>query len=148
MQVPLRDQGKSQILRIRGEVPACSRVDRRWVVFEILVAVAGITPQVITETLYYLTQECDPPVALTEIYVLTTQPGRQRVLTELSHPECWSLLCLLSMSTTSIPRVLPSIPSRPCVCRCGRRTPGRYSHRRRQHCGSRPDFGGDPPPDG
>ncbi len=53
---------------------------------EILVAVAGLTPQVITETLYYLTQECDPSVVLTEIHVLTTQPGRQRVLTELLTP--------------------------------------------------------------
>jgi CRISPR-associated protein (TIGR02584 family) len=53
---------------------------------EILVAVAGLTPQVITETLYYLTQECDPPVVLTEIHVLTTQPGRRRVLTELLTP--------------------------------------------------------------
>jgi CRISPR-associated protein (TIGR02584 family) len=39
---------------------------------EILVAVAGLTPQVITETLYYLTQKCDPPVAVAEIHVLTT----------------------------------------------------------------------------
>jgi CRISPR-associated protein (TIGR02584 family) len=50
---------------------------------EILVMVAGLTPQVITETLYYLTQKRDPPVAITEIHVLTTQPGRQRILTDL-----------------------------------------------------------------
>jgi CRISPR-associated protein (TIGR02584 family) len=50
---------------------------------EILVAVAGLTPQVITETLYYLTQKCDPPVAIAEIHVLTTQPGGQRILTDL-----------------------------------------------------------------
>ena len=42
---------------------------------EILVAVAGLTPQVITETLYYLTQVRDPPVAIAEIHVLPTQPG-------------------------------------------------------------------------
>ena len=50
---------------------------------EILVAVARLTPQVITETLYYLTQVRDPPVAIAEIHVLTTQPGRQRILTDL-----------------------------------------------------------------
>jgi len=31
---------------------------------EILVAVAGLTPQVITETLYYLTHVRDPPAAI------------------------------------------------------------------------------------
>jgi CRISPR-associated protein (TIGR02584 family) len=50
---------------------------------EMLVAVAGLTPQVITETLYYLTQKREPPVVLAEIHVLTTQPGRQRILAEL-----------------------------------------------------------------
>jgi len=54
---------------------------------EILVAVAGLTPQVITETLFYLTQKRDPPVAIAEIYVLTTQPGRQRILTDLLTPD-------------------------------------------------------------
>src|SRR5919109_2264692 len=53
---------------------------------EILVMVAGLTPQVITETLYYLTQKRDPPVAITEIHVLTTQPGRQRILPDLLTP--------------------------------------------------------------
>jgi CRISPR-associated protein (TIGR02584 family) len=53
---------------------------------EILVMVAGLTPQVITEALYYLTQVRDPPVALSEIYVLTTQPGRQRILDDLLTP--------------------------------------------------------------
>jgi CRISPR-associated protein (TIGR02584 family) len=54
---------------------------------EIQVAVSGLTPQVITETLYYLTQKCDPPAAIAEIHVLTTQPGRQRVLTDLLTPD-------------------------------------------------------------
>jgi CRISPR-associated protein (TIGR02584 family) len=54
---------------------------------EILVAVAGLTPQVITETLYYLTQKCDPPVAVAEIHVLTTQLGQQRILTDLLSPD-------------------------------------------------------------
>jgi CRISPR-associated protein (TIGR02584 family) len=54
---------------------------------EILVAVAGLTPQVVTETLYYLTQKRDPPLAIAEIYVLTTQRGRQRILTDLLTPD-------------------------------------------------------------
>ena len=54
---------------------------------EILVAVAGLTPQVITETFYYLTQVRDPPVAIAEIHVLTTQPGEQRILTDLLTPD-------------------------------------------------------------
>ena len=54
---------------------------------EILVAVAVLTPQVITETLYYLTQKRDPSVAIDEIYVLTTQPGRLRILTDLLAPD-------------------------------------------------------------
>ena len=51
---------------------------------EILVAVAGLTPQLITETFYYLTQVRDPPVAIDEINVLTTQPGGRRIPT-VSH---------------------------------------------------------------
>jgi len=54
---------------------------------EILVAVAGLTPQVITETLYYLTQVRDPPVGIAEIHILTTQPGRERILTDLLTPD-------------------------------------------------------------
>jgi CRISPR-associated protein (TIGR02584 family) len=53
---------------------------------EILVAVAGLTPQVITETLYYLTQKCNPRVEITEVHVLTTQPGQRRVLSDLLAP--------------------------------------------------------------
>jgi CRISPR-associated protein (TIGR02584 family) len=53
---------------------------------DILVAVAGLTPQVVTETLYYLTQVRDPPAAIAEIHVLTTQPGRQRILHDLLTP--------------------------------------------------------------
>lgn len=46
---------------------------------DILVAVAGLTPQVITETLYYLTQCKKPPDNISEIYVLTTSEGRKRI---------------------------------------------------------------------
>lgn len=54
---------------------------------EILVAVSGLTPQVITETLYYLTQKRDPPLAIAEIHVLTTQRGQQRMVADLLTPE-------------------------------------------------------------
>ncbi|HXH13073.1 MAG TPA: CRISPR-associated ring nuclease Csm6 [Alphaproteobacteria bacterium] len=54
---------------------------------EILVAVAGLTPQVITETLYYLTQVRDPPVGIAEIHILTTRPGRERIRTDLLTPD-------------------------------------------------------------
>lgn len=54
---------------------------------EILVSVAGLTPQVITETLYYLTQIKAPPIKISEIYVITTEPGKQKVLKTLLDPE-------------------------------------------------------------
>jgi CRISPR-associated protein (TIGR02584 family) len=54
---------------------------------EILVVVAGLTPQVITEALYYLTQVRDPPLTIDEIYVLTTEPGWRRILDDLLPPD-------------------------------------------------------------
>jgi CRISPR-associated protein (TIGR02584 family) len=54
---------------------------------DILVVVAGLTPQVITEALYYLTQVRDPPLTIAEIYVLTTYPGRRRILDHLLTPD-------------------------------------------------------------
>jgi len=53
---------------------------------ELLVAVSGLTPQVITETFYYLTQVRDPPVTIAEIHVLRAQRGGQRILTHLLTP--------------------------------------------------------------
>jgi len=53
---------------------------------DILVAVVGLTPQVITETVYYLTQVHCPPVALAGIHVLTTQLGKTQLLTQLLAP--------------------------------------------------------------
>ena len=52
----------------------------------ILVAVVGLTPQVITETVYYLTQVQSPPVTLAGIHVLTTQLGKTQLLTQLLAP--------------------------------------------------------------
>jgi CRISPR-associated protein (TIGR02584 family) len=53
---------------------------------DILVAVVGLTPQVITETVYYLTQVHRPPAALAGIHVLTTQLGQTQLLTQLLAP--------------------------------------------------------------
>jgi CRISPR-associated protein (TIGR02584 family) len=50
---------------------------------EILIFVTGTTPQIITETLYALTQEWRPPVFPDEIHVITTVFGRERVMNEL-----------------------------------------------------------------
>jgi CRISPR-associated protein (TIGR02584 family) len=49
----------------------------------ILVAVVGLTPQVITETVYYLTQVRQPPVVLSAIHLITTQRGEEQVHTQL-----------------------------------------------------------------
>lgn len=52
----------------------------------ILVSVAGLSPQVITETLYCLVKQTDPPVPIREIRVVTTQAGEARVRDSLLHP--------------------------------------------------------------
>lgn len=53
---------------------------------DILVAVVGLTPQIITETVYYLIQVRQPPATLAAIHVLTTSPGQERVVTQLLAP--------------------------------------------------------------
>ena len=50
---------------------------------EIAIFVAGLTPQVVTETLYYLTQVCTPPQRISEVYLLTTSLGREKALSSL-----------------------------------------------------------------
>jgi CRISPR-associated protein (TIGR02584 family) len=50
---------------------------------EILIAVAGLTPQVVTETLYYLTQVKKPRSRISEIHVITTLDGKGEVVTKL-----------------------------------------------------------------
>src|SRR3990170_7474681 len=50
---------------------------------EILIAVAGLTPQVVTETLYYLTQVKKPRSKISEIYVITTSDGKREILDKL-----------------------------------------------------------------
>ncbi|MGB9628870.1 MAG: CRISPR-associated ring nuclease Csm6 [Thermodesulfobacteriota bacterium] len=50
---------------------------------EILVFVIGTTPQIITETLYALTQEFSPPVIPEEIHIITTSIGKEKIEEEL-----------------------------------------------------------------
>lgn len=54
---------------------------------ESLIAVVGLTPQVLTETLYSLTQIERPPVALNKIEVITTRPGRELIEKALLRPK-------------------------------------------------------------
>ena len=56
------------------------------VLHNILVAVVGLTPQVITETVYYLTQVGHPSVVLTALHILTTQLGEEQVRRQLLAP--------------------------------------------------------------
>lgn len=50
---------------------------------EILIFVTGTTPQIVTETLYCLTQVAEPPVFPDEIQIITTLGGRERIEDEL-----------------------------------------------------------------
>jgi len=52
---------------------------------EILIFVAGTTPQIITETLYGLILGKKPPLIPDEIFVLTTASGKKKIEEELIH---------------------------------------------------------------
>jgi len=49
----------------------------------ILVSIAGLSPQIITETLYYYLIERKPPVWIDEVKILTTLPGKQKIMESL-----------------------------------------------------------------
>ena len=53
----------------------------------ILLCVAGLTPQIITETLYALTQRRQNPMRVDEIRVITTLPGQDKLLKSLLDPQ-------------------------------------------------------------
>lgn len=57
----------------------------------VLLCVVGLTPQVITETLYALAVLRDPPFVPTEIRVVTTSEGSQRALLTLLDPDTGAL---------------------------------------------------------
>lgn len=63
----------------RGRIGSMSQKTYR----EILIFVTGTTPQIVTETLYGLTQECNPPIFPNEIHIITTSSGKQKIEEEL-----------------------------------------------------------------
>ena len=52
-----------------------------------LVAVTGLSPQIVTETVYALTVRQEPPFVPTEIRLITTEEGAERAKLSLLHPE-------------------------------------------------------------
>lgn len=61
----------------------------------VLISVAGLTPQVITETLYYLIQLRSPPEKISEIHILTTSPGKEKLVSSLLDPDDGRYFALL-----------------------------------------------------
>lgn len=57
----------------------------------ILIAVVGLTPQVITETIYYFYKIRKQPIK--EVYVITTQPGREKIISPLFQGGILQKLC-------------------------------------------------------
>ena len=53
----------------------------------LLVAVTGLSPQIVTETLYALAVGQNPPFIPTEIRLITTEEGAERARLSLLHPE-------------------------------------------------------------
>lgn len=49
----------------------------------ILLCVAGMTPQIVTETLYAITQDKTEPVKIDQIKIITTLTGRDKIVKEL-----------------------------------------------------------------
>lgn len=54
---------------------------------EILIVVSGLNPQIITETMYYLTQIKRPKSPISEIYAITTSAGKEKILKTLLSPK-------------------------------------------------------------
>ena len=53
----------------------------------LLVAVTGLSPQIVTETLYALAVGQKPPFIPTEVRLITTEEGAERARLSLLHPE-------------------------------------------------------------
>jgi len=60
----------------------------------ILLAVTGLNPQILTETLYYYTVEATPPIAFDEVRVITTVMGKRLIEELLLDPEKGKYYCL------------------------------------------------------
>ena len=54
---------------------------------EVLTFVTGTTPQIITETLYCLTQTIQPPIIPDEVHIITTSSGNEKIQEELLEKE-------------------------------------------------------------
>ena len=52
----------------------------------ILLAVTGLSPQVVTETLFHLCQQRQPPFVPSEIHLITTGEGARHAELTLLHP--------------------------------------------------------------
>ena len=53
----------------------------------ILLAVTGLSPQIVTETLYALSMKNDPPSVPTEVHLITTSDGAKLAKAALLHPD-------------------------------------------------------------
>ena len=53
----------------------------------LLIAVTGLSPQIVTETLYALAVDQETPFVPTEIRLITTADGAERASDSLLHPE-------------------------------------------------------------
>src|SRR3990172_8205775 len=60
---------------------------------EIIIFVAGSTPQIITETLYALIKQAPEPVIPDELYMITTSSGKARIEEELLQKGRFSSFC-------------------------------------------------------
>lgn len=60
---------------------------------DILISVVGLTPQVITETVYYFYKLRKPGVELKEIYVITTSSGKEKIEEVLFKEGIFNELC-------------------------------------------------------
>src|SRR3990172_7458058 len=60
---------------------------------EIIIFVAGSTPQIITETLYALVKQAPEPVIPDELYMITTSSGKARIEEELLRKGRFSSFC-------------------------------------------------------
>ena len=65
----------------------CGATDPALFPYRVLLALCGLSPQVVTETLYALAVERAPPFRPNRIEVLTTEEGRQRALLLLLDPD-------------------------------------------------------------
>jgi CRISPR-associated protein (TIGR02584 family) len=60
---------------------------------DILIAVTGLTPQVITETIYYFYKIRKPPIKIKEVYTITTVEGKKRIVDTLFNKGIFKKLC-------------------------------------------------------